>query len=335
MADQRIIMIHGRSTKPSKKAHAALQKRSLLKGLERVNPAKAQKLRDRKIKLDIVYYGDINNAIMAESSSKVRKQLTEKDPDSRPKKNAPCLPSGSIEAALDDLEAIKTYNKAAYRKVVKANKDLRFLDEAAWALSTFSAITTMTIANMAAIKFATADMGAYLTRRATGSAVRERLQEKLKPALLRGDDICLVSHSMGCMVAYDVLWKFSRMSEYRAIQDKKTRVKWITLGCPLGEAGVKANLYDANERDVPGGTDKHPRGIIKDWHNVAAVDDFISHDSTMRGDYKAMTKFGYLDSITDRRIYNCYAESGTSNPHKFYGYLMNGACTELIADWIK
>ena len=39
--------------------------------------------------------------------------------------------------------------------------------------------------------------------------------------------------------------------------------------------------------------------------------------------------------IRDRRIYNCYAESGTSNPHKFYGYLMNGACTQLITDWIK
>ena len=141
---------------------------------------------------------------------------------------------------------------------------------------------------------------------------------------------------MGCMVAYDVLWKFSRMSEYRNIQDKGTKVKrWITLGCPLGEAGVKANLYDAKERDFDGGTDKHPKGIVEAWHNVAAKDDFISHDATMKGDYKAMTKFGYVKSIQDRKIYNCYAEDGTSNPHKFYGYLMNAASTGLIADWIK
>ena len=332
MADQRIIMIHGRSTKPAKKAHAALQKRALLTGMERANPAKAAKLKSGKVKLDIVYYGDINNRIMAEASAKARKDLTAKDPDLG---NAPCVPSASIETALDDLEKIKNYNKAAYRKVVKANKDLRFLDEAAWALSTFSAITTMTIANVAAIKFATADMGAYLMRRKVGSAIRERLQAPLRRALMRGDDICLVSHSMGCMVAYDVLWKFSRMSEYRAIQDKGTKVRWITLGCPLGEAGVKANLYDANERSFPGGTDKHPRNIVSTWDNVAAVDDFISHDSTMKGDYRAMTKYGYAESIKDRRIYNCYAESGTSNPHKFYGYLMNAACTQLVTDWIK
>lgn len=333
MADQRIILIHGRSTKPAKKAHAALQKRALLKGLERAHPAKAQKVKSGKVKLDIVYYGDINNKIMAEASSKAKKDLTVKDPDFN---NAPCIPTGSIETALDELEKIKNFNKAAYRKIVKANKDLRFLDEAAWALSTFSAITTATVLNMAAIKFGTADMGAYLMRRKVGSAIRERLQAPLRRALMKGDDICLVSHSMGCMVAYDVMWKFSRMSEYRGIQDKGTKVKrWITLGCPLGEAGVKANLYDANERHFPGGTDKHPKDIIDQWHNVAAVDDFISHDSTMKGDYRLMKKFGYVGDIKDRRIYNCYAESGTSNPHKFYGYLMNAACTNLITDWIK
>ena len=333
MAEQRIIMIHGRSTKPARKAHAALQKRALLAGLDRANPAKAKKLRDGKVKLDIVYYGDINNRLMSAASVSARKNLTAKDPDFG---NAPCIPPDAIQKALKDLQAIKRYDKRAYRKIVKANKDLRFLDEAAWALSTFAAITSLTVANMAAIKYATADMGAYLTRRSIGSAIRERLQAPLKRALLKGDDICLVSHSMGCMVAYDVLWKFSRMSEYRAIQDKGTKVKrWITLGCPLGEAGVKANLYDANERDFQGGTDKHPKGIVDLWQNVAAVDDFISHDSTMKGDYRAMTKFGYVKGIQDRRIYNCYAEDGVSNPHKFYGYLMNAACTELVADWIR
>lgn len=332
MADQRIILIHGRSTKPAKKAHIALQKRALLAGLQRANPTKAKKLKDGKVKLDVVYYGDINNRILAEASAKTKKQLTEKDPDFS---NAPCLPSASIATALDDLEQIKNYNKSAYRKILKANKDLRFLDEASWALSTLSAIATMTVLNMAAIKYATADMGAYLMRRSVGSAIRERLQAPLKRALMRGDDVCLLSHSMGCMVAYDVLWKFSRMSEYRAVQETGNKVRWITLGCPLGEAGVKANLYDANERGFPGGTDKHPKDIVDFWHNVAAVDDFISHDSTMKGDYRLMKSFGYVQDIKDRRIYNCYAENGTSNPHKLYGYLMNAACTGLVADWIK
>ena len=184
------------------------------------------------------------------------------------------------------------------------------------------------------IKAATADMGAYLMRRAIGSKVRERLQTPLKRALKRGDDICLVSHSMGCMVAYDVLWKFSRMSEYSDVRENDNRVaRWITLGCPLGEAGVKANLYDADERAYRGGTDKHPIHIVRDWQNVAAIDDFISHDRTMKDDYRDMLKFGHVDGIRDRKIYNCWAMDGKANPHKFYGYLANPETASLITDW--
>ena len=152
----------------------------------------------------------------------------------------------------------------------------------------------------------------------------------------RGDDICLVSHSMGCMVAYDVLWKFSRMSEYSDLRADGAKItRWVTLGCPLGEAGVKTNLYDANEFDFAGGTDKHPINFVGDWLNVAAVDDFISHDSTMKNDYSAMLKHGYVDSITDIGIYNCYTFKGSSNPHKLYGYLVNPKCAATIADWIN
>ena len=45
------------------------------------------------------------------------------------------------------------------------------------------------------------------------------------------------------MVAYDVLWKLSRMSEYREVCESGNLVaRCMTLGCPLGETGVKANL---------------------------------------------------------------------------------------------
>ena len=141
---------------------------------------------------------------------------------------------------------------------------------------------------------------------------------------------------MGCMVAYDVLWKFSRMSEYGDLRATGTRIsRWITLGCPLGEAGVKANLYDSDEFDFQGGTDKHPKDIIVDWFNFAAVDDFISHDATMKNDYSAMLKYGYLTSIRDISVYNCYTFKGTSNPHKLYGYLVNPKCAAAVADWIN
>lgn len=330
---QRIIIIHGRSTKPAKARLSALQRKALLHGLERVSSSKAAKVADGTVEIDFVYYGDVNNRILSDTSAKHRQSLTERDPHSD---GAPCLPDTGYADAIDALAKIKRFDKRAYKKVLRDNDDFRFVDDAARAVSTISAITTATFLNEWVIKKATADMGAYLMTRSIGSMVRERLQEPLRKALKRGDDICIIAHSMGCMVSYDVLWKFSRMSEYRDIRENGSRVtKWITLGCPLGEAGVKANLYDADERSHRTITDKHPIGIIKDWHNIAAVDDFISHDRTMKDDYSDMLKFDHLESIEDKRIYNCYAMEGAANPHKFYGYLVHPVTADVIARWIR
>ena len=329
---QRIIMVHGRSTKPAKARYSALQRLALLQGLRRVSPAKAAKIEAGEVEVDYVYYGDVNNRILNDSSKMHAGQLTETDPHCD---NGPCVTDAGYADAIAALGKIRRFDKAAYRKVLKANDDLAMIDDVTRAVSTLAAITSATFLNEVAIKIATADMGAYLLRRAIGSKVRERLQTPLKRALKRGDDICLVSHSMGCMVAYDVLWKFSRMSEYGDVRENGNRVsQWLTLGCPLGEAGVKANLYDANERRHKDGTDKHPRHIVGHWNNIAAVDDFICHDATMRGDFADMLKFAYVDGITDKRIYNCYAKDGKANAHKFYGYLVHPVVAAQIANWI-
>jgi hypothetical protein len=324
---QRIIVIHGRSTKPAKSPHKALLKKALVQGVSRADPNKAQSIASGNIPVDFVYYGDVNNALLAENP-KIREKMTKTDPAFG---NAPCVPHDEIEPAIDTLASISRFSKADYRKVIRNNTDLRWLDDAARAISTLAAITTATFLNEQVIGHATRDMGAYLMTRKIGSKIRSRLQTPLKSALMNGDDICLVSHSMGCMVSYDVLWKFSRMSEYADVRAGQPKVNlWLTLGCPLGEAGVKSNLYDGHERNQ----DKYPENIIKDWVNIAARDDFIAHDSTMKDDYRNMTKWGFVDSISDKRIYNCYAASGTSNPHKFYGYLAHGKVGKTIADWM-
>ena len=330
---QRIIIIHGRSTKPAKARHAAFLRKSLIQGLERYDTDKAAKIKDGTVEIDYVYYGDINNRILSQTSDKHHQSLTAIDPHSN---NGPCLPDDGYSKAIEKLSEIQHFNRRSYRKVIKENDDVRFVDDIARAVSTLAAISTATILNEYSIKLATADMGAYLMTRKVGSAIRERLQAPLRRSLKRGDDICLISHSMGCIVAYDVLWKFSRMSEYDDVRQGDNRVnKWITLGCPLGEAGVKANLYDASERTFKESTDKHPYKIIGDWENIAAVDDFISHDSTMKDDYKLMTKFSHLNKIRDQKIYNCWAMDGKANPHKFYGYLANPTTAKIIADWVK
>lgn len=333
---QRIILIHGRSTKPAQKEHAKLIERSLLQGLRRVDEAKAVKVADGSVPVDNVYYGDVNNKILSQKSKKVREELSATDPDSEDPANAPCLPSTGYLEAIDQLERFKYFNKREYKSVLKENDSKTWRDNIARLASTVSALSTATLLNEKVIKFATADLAAYLMQRTIGSRIRERLHTPLKEALINGEDVCLVAHSMGTMVSYDVLWKFSRMSEYKDVQKAENPISlFLTLGSPLGEAGVKANLYDANERNHEGGTDKFPRDIIKKWHNVAAYDDFISHDPSLKDDFRAMLKHKFVEEIKDHRIYNCWAFEGEANPHKFYGYLANPKTATLIAEWIK
>jgi hypothetical protein len=169
----------------------------------------------------------------------------------------PCEPDHYYDEALAALFARRTHSKAACKAFLQANCDRSWLDNVA---SVVSSVASLTKLSDNLISKATADIGAYLLTRRWGSQIRDRLQRPLKKSLLAGEDVCLVAHSMGCMVSYDVLWKFSRMSEYRDVQNAGNRVtKWLTLGNPLSEPEVRDNLYDADERD----DGRYPSGIIK------------------------------------------------------------------------
>lgn len=238
---------------------------------------------------------------------------------------APCEESGSYDADLQELFARTSHTKSSYKKFLKEEKDNRALDNVA---SAVSGLLNLIGLSDNIIKAATPDMGAYLKTRKVGSEVRERLQKVLKPALKRGDDICLVAHSMGCIVSYDVLWKFSRMSEYGSIRNCKVS-KWITIGCPLGEPGVKDNLYDSDEGD----DGKFPTNIDH-WLNIAAKDDFVAHDEDIADDFKEMKRLGYVRKIEDKEIYNFWAGYSGANPHKHYGYLDHPTTAQEIASWM-
>jgi hypothetical protein len=330
MPRKHIIFVHGRSIKPSASRKKKLINEALMHGLYQASPDAAEAIRSGTVKCSFAYYGDINNSIMATHDPDIAARLTARN--NKAYEYEPCLPYEPFAKSLRQMLDIGSFDEAAYNQVVGQHKDLRHLDNAARAFSTLLSVLTRSRANEIILQRSSADMGAYLMSRKTGSDVRERLQNPLRRAINARDEICLVSHSMGCVVAYDVLWKFSQMSEYENLQRKDPNVsKWLTLGCPLGEAGVRANLYDAREH--AGG--RFPKAIVRDWVNIAAYDDFIAHDPTMADDFAEMLEYGYVDQITDKRIYNCWVHHDTSNPHKLYGYLANQLVATEIADWVN
>ena len=73
-----LILIHGRATKPSETEKKRLVTASLLHGLNRVDPAAAKKLEDKKIGYTFVYYGDVSNREIMNHDPDVKRQLTGK-----------------------------------------------------------------------------------------------------------------------------------------------------------------------------------------------------------------------------------------------------------------
>ncbi|WIH20128.1 hypothetical protein [Photobacterium damselae] len=120
----------------------------------------------------------------------------------------------------------------------------------------------------------------------------------------RHHSITLISHSLGTVIAYNVLQK---LAAQRTTQDI-TIDRWITLGSPLGLASVKAQL----KRNLKGSR-AVPENVSA-WHNYSDKRDIVCIDGDLADDF-AKNNSGV--SVRDFRVMNAYP----GNPHKSYGYL--------------
>ncbi len=322
---KRLIFIHGRASKPRREEKLRLLRASLLHGLQRVSADAHQKVASGDLRIDLAYYGDINNALLWADQQRPAKKIT---PDFLSTWNYPFEADGSYDHSLNKLFQVKTseQNKEHYRRLARSEKDLNAIDNLA---DIFSPLVQITGLNDELLNYLLPDMGAYFKYRLVGSLIRQRLQEVLIPALSNNEDICLVAHSMGTIVAYDVLWKISRMSEYQSIRDRKIHL-FVTLGSPLGDPVIAKQLYDVNEPE----DGKYPTNI-DEWQNFSAQDDFISRDEELADNFQKMHKRKYLRKIDDHFMYNFWVGDEGLNPHKLYGYLDNQQVAKTLASWIN
>ncbi len=73
---------------------------------------------------------------------------------------------------------------------------------------------------------------------------------------------------------------------------------------------------------------------MRRWENVAAEDDYISHDQRVKNDFKEMLRLKLVDRLRDHRVYNLSVRQRKSNPHSSVGYLVNPKVAGLVADWV-
>ncbi len=146
----------------------------------------------------------------------------------------------------------------------------------------------------------------YLFDSNVSSQIQQRLTTALDNAVKNYDDIVLVSHSLGTVVAFDVL---------KQSADRYNKISILfTLGCPL------LKLRHLFQRDANLGAIKYQN--VARWHNIYDTTDFIA-DAIGSG----FPKPGY-------RLHDIFVDVAL-DPISSHDYPNNSETQDMIADAMR
>lgn len=151
------------------------------------------------------------------------------------------------------------------------------------------------------------------------AGVRIRIRQRMAEALERHKHkrLCLIAHSMGSIIAYDVL----RMRETRPQQIQH----FVTIGSPLGLPVVSQHI-----REEFAGT-TIPRQV-RQWTNVADPGDKVALDCTLADEYRSAP--GGI-RVHDDLIHNGYLDlAGNHDQHNSYGYLRAPELSDIVRTFL-
>ena len=108
--------------------------------------------------------------------------------------------------------------------------------------------------------------------------MQDELRKTLEP--LEGNRIMLIAHSMGSIIAYDVL------RDLRHKFPKFQIAQFVTIGSPLGIPHVKAKIVQERTYDRPKRKRlRTPTIVTESWVNYADRRDPVAFDTHLRDDF--------------------------------------------------
>lgn len=299
-----IIGIHGLGNKPTKGLLKEWWKKSIREGLKKNGHPK------RFFKFKLVYWANYLHSKPLNPRIKDEKSLLYiKNPYAPAYSNGVThTPSQLKKKSLDFLE--RTLDKLFFA-------ENRFLN--------FDVISDFIIQR----KFKDLDIyyrqdneGKAKSARAAKELIRQELATTLKKH--QGRDILLIAHSMGSIVAYDVLTQ---------VVPEINIHTFMTIGSPLGLPVIMKKIFSDQNKDYK--KEKKvatPENIAKSWVNFSDLDDKIALNYDLADDYKKNShQVGPVDTI----VGNDYEYQGAKNPHKSYGYLRAPEVAEVIHKFLS
>ncbi|RMF98220.1 MAG: hypothetical protein D6727_03310 [Gammaproteobacteria bacterium] len=294
MNQRRILYVPGMKPKPPAEWHERMLLRCLLTGLRRTDPVVAAELETAREVFSLVpwphlFYTEVKDTAI--DAPGLDRLLALPAPEAR------------------DIEEARHWQKQLARFAYLACDALPWL--------------TRWIADPN-VKATLQDSLRYLENRdGIAARIRELVAEALQAAAEGGRPVLLIAHSLGSVIAWDVLWSLSRQRSGPAAVD------FLTLGSPLGLNFFRHRLLGARAE----GRARYPDNI-RHWINLSAIGELTALDRRFADDYAPMLRLGLLDSITDEtELYNYFRGAEGLNVHKCYGYLVNPHTAAAVADW--
>jgi len=166
----------------------------------------------------------------------------------------------------------------------------------------------------------------YLCNRdGVATEIRNMLKTPLREAWDAGDEVLLIGHSMGSVIAYDTLWELAHED-----RDPRRVGLFLTLGSPLASHFIRERLRGRKLH----GHARYPTNI-KRWENFAARAEMTALRPRLTRYFGEMLALGLLESFVDHTdIYNHFHGVDGMDVHMSYGYLLNNAVAGTIADWL-
>ena len=135
--------------------------------------------------------------------------------------------------------------------------------------------------------------------------------------------ILLIAHSMGSIIALDVLNEYAPDVKIHTL---------VTIGSPLGIPVIRGRMLREQGLSVDGKMKAlTPENIEKAWYNLSDFEDKVAFNYELQSDF---IPNGKGISPQDELVWNNYEFKGEENHHKSYGYLrcpeMAGAVSNFL-----
>jgi hypothetical protein len=289
---RQLIMVHGRA---QENKDAAELKKEWITAWEKGLAKSGLSLPLSDSDIHFPYYGDTLVQMVGGKSVDEAARVIVKGP----------APTPAEQEVMREMIAEIAAHEGVAERDIREQLDVETIEKGPlnwrWVQGILSTLDRVRPLSSALVGLVTADVAKYLTN----PAIQQALNDGVIGAVEPGKEAVVVSHSLGTVVAYNVL-----MSRPTAFPQVPVPL-FVTLGSPLGVNAVKSRLRP-HTFPTP----------VRQWYNAMDPDDVVSL-------YPLTTKY----FNTGGRIDNYQkVENWTDNQHGIRGYLDDQQVAKRIHD---